>query len=141
MEYKDKLALDMGRRNFLRQMGYLAGGAALLSSAPWLTSCTPEKLAMTGKEVARIALIGTGSRGQYHIHNLFLMPHAKIVALCDIYDVNLQAAAALCPDSPRLYTDYHKLLEDKQIDGVIISTPLGSHAQITLDALSAGKHV
>ncbi len=141
MEYKDKLALDMGRRNFLRQMGYLAGGAALLSSAPWLTSCTPEKLSMTGKEVARIALIGTGSRGQYHIHNLLLMPHAKIVALCDIYDVNLQAAAALCPDSPRLYTDYHKLLEDKQIDGVIISTPLGSHAQITLDALSAGKHV
>ncbi len=141
MEYKDKLALDMGRRDFLKQMGYLAGGAALLSTAPWLSSCTPEKLASTGKEVARIALIGTGSRGQYHIHNLLLFPHARIVALCDIYDVNLKAAAALCPDSPRLYSDYHKLLEDKDIDGVIISTPLGSHARITLDALSAGKHV
>ncbi len=140
MEYKDKLALDMGRRDFIKQVGYLAGGAALLSSAPWLTSCMPEKLSMTGNEIARIALIGTGSRGQYHIHNLLLMPHAKIVALCDTYDVNLYAASALCPDA-KLYTDYHQVLDDKQIDGVIISTPLGSHAQITLDALSAGKHV
>lgn len=140
MEFKDKYELDMGRRNFLRQMGYLAGGAAVLSAAPWLTSCTPEKLAQTGRETARIALIGTGSRGQYHIHNLLLMPHAKIVALCDNYDVNLQAAAALCPDA-KLYSDYHKLLEDKDIDGVVISTPLGLHARMTLDSLSAGKHV
>jgi predicted dehydrogenase len=140
MEFKDKYELDMGRRNFLRQMGYLTGGAAVLTAAPWLTSCTPEKLAQTGRETARIALIGTGSRGQYHIHNLLLMPHAKIVALCDNYDVNLQAAAALCPDA-KLYSDYHKLLEDKDIDGVVISTPLGLHAQMTLDSLSAGKHV
>lgn len=128
------------RREFLKQLGCVAGGAALLAGAPWLSSCTPERIREISGEKARIALIGTGSRGQYHIHNLLLIPHAKIVALCDTYEPNLQAAAALCPGA-KLYRDYRKLLEDKEIDGVIISTPLGSHAAITLDALSAGKHV
>ena len=128
------------RREFLKQLGCMAGGAALLAGAPWLSSCTPERIREISGEKARIALIGTGSRGQYHIHNLLLIPHARIVALCDCYEPNLQAAAALCPGA-KLYRDYRKLLEDKEIDGVIISTPLGSHAAITLDALSAGKHV
>ncbi len=128
------------RREFLKQLGCVAGGAALLAGAPWLSSCTPERIREISGEKARIALIGTGSRGQYHIHNLLLIPHARIVALCDCYEPNLQAAAALCPGA-KLYRDYRKLLEDKDIDGVIISTPLGSHAAITLDALSAGKHV
>ena len=128
------------RREFLKQLGCVAGGAALLAGAPWLSSCTPARIREISGEKARIALIGTGSRGQYHIHNLLLIPHARIVALCDCYEPNLQAAAALCPGA-KLYRDYRKLLEDKDIDGVIISTPLGSHAAITLDALSAGKHV
>ena len=128
------------RREFLKQLGCVAGGAALLAGAPWLSSWTPERIREISGEKARIALIGTGSRGQYHIHNLLLIPHARIVALCDCYEPNLQAAAALCPGA-KLYRDYRKLLEDKDIDGVIISTPLGSHAAITLDALSAGKHV
>lgn len=128
------------RREFLKQLGCVAGGAALLAGAPWLSSCTPERIREISGEKARIALIGTGSRGQYHIHNLLLIPHARIVALCDCYEPNLQAAAALCPGA-KLYRDYRKLLEDKDIEGVIISTPLGSHAAITLDALSAGKHV
>lgn len=128
------------RREFLKQLGCVAGGAALLAGAPWLSSCTPERIREISGEKARIALIGTGSRGQYHIHNLLLIPHARIVALCDCYEPNLQAAAALCPGA-KLCRDYRKLLEDKDIDGVIISTPLGSHAAITLDALSAGKHV
>ena len=128
------------RREFLKQLGCVAGGAALLAGAPWLSSCTPERIREISGEKARIALIGTGSRGQYHIHNLLLIPHARIVPLCHCYEPNLQAAAALCPGA-KLYRDYRKLLEDKDIDGVIISTPLGSHAAITLDALSAGKHV
>lgn len=127
------------RRDFLKHLGFM-GGAALLAGAPWLSSCTPGRLKEISGQQARIALIGTGSRGQYHIHNLQLIPHARIVALCDSYEPNLQAAAELCPGA-KLYRDYRKLLEDKEIDGVIISTPLGSHAAITLDALSAGKHV
>lgn len=132
--------VDLGLRRFIKSLGYIAGGSVLLSATPWLVSCTPEKL----KEVrsgglARIGIIGTGSRGQYHIHNLLEIPFARIVALCDTYQVNLDAAAVLVPGA-RLYTDYRKLLEDKDIDGVVIATPLGLHAQMTIDSLAAGKH-
>lgn len=132
--------VDLNLRRFIKNLGYIAGGAALAATVPWLSACTPEKLQEIGRRRARVALIGTGSRGQYHIHNLKLIPHAQIVALCDTYAPNLEAAHALCPEA-RVCTDYRRLLEDKEIDGVIISTPLNMHAPITLDALAAGKHV
>ena len=131
--------VDLSLRKFIKDLGCIAGGTALLATTPWLKSCTPEKLAEIKKEKARIALIGTGSRGQYHIVNLLRIPHAQIVALCDNYPVNLEAAHAMVPDA-RTYTDYREMLECADIDGVVIATPLGSHAQITLDCLAAGKH-
>lgn len=133
--------IDKSLRKFIKDLGYITGGAALLSMTPWLSSCTPEKLAEIQKErKARVALIGCGSRGQYHLVSLKSISHAEVVALADIYKPNLDAASAMFPKA-KTYTDYHRLLEDKEIDGVIIATPLGSHAQITLDSLSAGKHV
>ena len=136
---ENQQGVDLSLRKFIKELGCIAGGTALLATTPWLKSCTPEKLAEIQKEKARIGIIGTGSRGQYHIVNLLQIPHAQIVALCDNYDVNLEAAHAMVPDA-RTYTDYHELLDCKDIDGVIIATPLGAHAQITLDSLAAGKH-
>ena len=132
--------VDLGLRRFIKDLGYIAGGSLFLSTTPWLASCTPEKFKEAASSgTARLGLIGTGSRGQYHIHNILEIPCAKIVALCDTYQVNLDVAAALVPNA-KLYTDYRKLLEDKEIDGVIIATPLGLHAQMTIDSLAAGKH-
>ena len=140
MRNKIEKGVDLNLRQFIKSLGYIAGGTALLASTPWLSSCTPEKLKEIRNEKARIALIGTGSRGQYHIHNLKEIPHARIVAVCDNYAPNLQQAVELCPGA-KAYTDYRKLLESADIDGVIISTPLNWHAPIVLDALAAGKHV
>ena len=78
-------------------MGRLTGGVTLLAATPWLTFCTPEKHREIAGERARVALIGTGSRGQYHLHNLRAIPHAEVVALCDDYEPNLRAAQRLCP--------------------------------------------
>ena len=37
--------VDLGLRRFIKQLGYAAGGTAFLAGmAPWLTSCTPEKI-------------------------------------------------------------------------------------------------
>ena len=129
MYSNDPSGVDLSLRRFIKELGCIAGGTALLATTPWLKSCTPEKLSEAARNgMARIGMIGTGSRGQYHIHNLLQIPCARIVALCDTYPVNLDAASALVPDAKR-YTDYHRLLEDP-----------GSHARITLDSLSAGKH-
>jgi predicted dehydrogenase len=140
MDKKKDKGVDLSLRQFIKDLEYVVGGAALLASTPWLISCTPDKLKDIRNEKARIALIGTGSRGQYHIHNLKKIPHAQIVAVCDNYVPNLQTAQELCPNA-KAYTDYQQLLESKEIDGVVISTPLNWHAPIILDALAAGKHV
>lgn len=131
--------VDLGLRQFIKNLGYIAGGSVLLGSIPWLESCTPEKLNEIKNQKARIALIGTGSRGVYHIYNLLKIPHAEIVALCDNYPPNLRKASELCPKA-KTYSDYKKMLESKEIDGVIISTPLNWHAPMVLDSLAAGKH-
>lgn len=132
--------VDLSLRKFIKDLGYLAGGTALLAASPWLTACTPEKLREISGNRARVALIGTGSRGQYHLHNLKLIPHAEVVALCDNYEPHLKQALEIFPEA-RTYTDYRKMLEAKDIDGVIIATPLNWHAPMVLDAMAAGKHV
>ncbi len=138
---KNDVPVDKSLRSFIKSLAYMAGGTAFLASTtPWLASCTPEKLEEIKKEKARVALIGAGSRGQYHIHNLLNIPHADLVTICDPYKVNLDAALALYPTAKGC-ADYREVLEDKNIDGVIIATPLHLHACITIDALAAGKHV
>lgn len=138
---EEKKEVSLGLRKFIKELGYITGGTMLLAMTPWLSSCTPEKLEEVSKErKARIALIGCGSRGQYHLVNLKSIKHASLVALCDIYKPNLDAAKAMFPEA-KTYKDYRKMLESKEIDGVIIAVPLGLHAQVTLDALEAGKHV
>lgn len=140
MAKENRKQVDLSLRQFIKDLGYITGGGALLSSVPWLQSFTPDKLNEIKKEKARIALIGTGSRGQYHIHNLLEIGHAEIVALCDNYAPNLKEAHALYPKA-KTYTDYKKLLESNDIDGVVIATPLNWHAPMVLDSLAAGKHV
>ena len=137
---QNKKAVDLSLRQFIKDLGNIAGGTALLASTPWLQSFTTDKLSEIKKEKARLAVIGTGSRGQYHIHNMLEIGHLEIVALCDNYMPNLKDAAALCPKA-KTYTDYKKLLDSAEIDGVVIATPLNWHAPIVLDALNAGKHV
>lgn len=140
MSRKKELQIDTGLRQFIKDLGHIAGGTALLAAAPWLQSFTPEKEKEIKNEKARIGFIGTGSRGQYSILAVQNIPHAEITALCDNYPPNLKTASELCPKA-KTYIDYKKLLESPDIDGVIISTPLNWHAPMVLDALSAGKHV
>lgn len=53
----------------------------------------------------RFGVIGTGSRGQYHMRNLLSVPNAGITALCDNYAHNLDKASAIAPGAKR-YDDY-----------------------------------
>ena len=128
---------NMTRKEFLASLGTLSLGLGLF---PWLQSCTPAKVSLTRGEKARLGIIGTGSRGRFHLANLLVETRAEVVALCDDYLPHLDEASAMCP-SARRYTDYRQLLEDADVDGVIICTPLHLHACMTLDAFSAGKHV
>ncbi len=127
----------MNRKDFMGKIGVSVATAALF---PWLKSCSDKAISDISGNKARIGIIGTGSRGCYHINNLLGMPFAEITALCDIYKPHLEDASLICPNA-KLYNDYRNLLEDKNVDGVVICTPLNLHGKMTIDTLDAGKHV
>lgn len=126
----------MDRREFIKDVGMLGG---LLSAFPWLYSCTREAKSEVMGERVRLGIIGTGSRGMFHINNLLTIPSMEIVALCDNYAPHLQDAATLCPKA-KTFADYRDLLALPEVDGVFVVTPLHQHAHITIDSLKAGKH-
>ena len=130
----------MNRKEFLSDCGKIGFAGVTLSLFPWLQSCSEKAKQEVQGEKARIGIIGTGSRGCFHIKHLVQMPNVEVVALCDNYRPHLEDAAQYYPQA-KLYDDYHHLLEQRDVEGVIIATPLYLHASMTLDALSAGKRV
>lgn len=92
-------------------------------------------------EVIRVGLIGTGQRGVGIASILKKLSGIELVACCDIFEDNLRTGLALAVSKAKGYRDYRKMLEDKNVDAVIIATPLNLHYQMTVDSLDAGKHV
>ncbi|MDR1666689.1 MAG: Gfo/Idh/MocA family oxidoreductase [Bacteroidales bacterium] len=129
----------MERRNFIKEIGMMGGSGLLVSAFPWLHSCTLEAEKEIKGEKARLGVIGTGSRGMYHLNHLLTLPHVEVVALCDNYEPHLKQAAALFPNA-KTFSRHTDLLSMPGIDGVFVVTPLSEHAHITIDALKAGKH-
>ena len=90
-------------------------------------------------QTIRLAVVGAG-RGRSHIQTAkSLSPLIQVTAICD------DNAESLAPwrdeDEVRLFTDYSDVLSDSAIDAVCIATPIQLHAQQSIQALQAGKHV
>tara|TARA_B100001057_G_scaffold491180_1_gene580893 strand:- start:302 stop:1489 length:1188 start_codon:yes stop_codon:yes gene_type:complete len=90
-----------------------------------------------------LGVIGTGGRGQGIIKLLDNITGVNVIAACDTLAFRLEEGFELIKSNKnaKAYKDYRKLLENKNIDGVIISTPLNTHDKIAVDALDADKHV
>ena len=70
-----------------------------------------------------IGIIGTGDRGQGLMRLINQIDGIKLVAICDNLQFRLDQAAIISPKSKQ-YSNYKKLLSNKNLDAVIISTPL-----------------
>jgi len=86
-------------------------------------------------------LIGTGGRGQYLLGQMATLDNARCLAICDIDDEALKKGAMSTTQKPREYKDYRELLAAKDIEAVLIATPVYTHYPILEDCLRAGKHV
>jgi len=128
---------NIDRRQFLKNMGMISGGV-LLATSPWFSAFSEQKQTIGSK--ARIGIIGPGSRGQFLMSFLVQNPKVEIVAVCDLYQPAIVAALKIAPKA-KVYTDYQKLLDDKNVDAVLIATPLHLHYEMVMDAFDAGKHV
>jgi predicted dehydrogenase len=93
-------------------------------------------------EKVRIGFIGCGLIGLRHIADFKKLPEADLVAVSDVYDARvIRAKADIGGSNVKGYADFRKLLEDKDVDAVIVSTPDHWHALQTIMACAAGKDV
>ncbi|KAA9005410.1 Gfo/Idh/MocA family oxidoreductase [Paenibacillus spiritus] len=91
----------------------------------------------------RIGIIGCGgiANGK-HMPALKAIKEAQMVAFCDIVPERAEKAKSQFGDeNAAVYTDYRELLADGSIDVVHVCTPNISHAEISIAAMEAGKHV
>jgi predicted dehydrogenase len=89
-----------------------------------------------------IGLIGAGGRGRYVTSSMLKAPGTELVATCDVFAPNAeQASKELLDGHAKIFQDFRKLLEIKELDAVCVATPDHWHAIPTVLALEAGKHV
>lgn len=128
---------EFTRREFLKQFSIFAG------TLPWISVlCThPTSSKTIPSDRIRVGIIGIGSRGTKLLLHLQTIPEVEITAVCDDYHPHLYEGKRLTQGKAKTFLDYHELLAAKGIDAVVIATPLHLHAQMSCDALGAGKHV
>ena len=120
--------MDLSRRMFV---GALGAPALMLGQSP--------------NDTIRVAFIGTGNRGSYLLRHTLKLPGVQVVAVCDIDPGNLKKAqdqAAAAGHKADTYSDFRQMLDDrKDIDAVVIATPVDVHKGTAIAALELGKHV
>lgn len=94
-------------------------------------------------EKLKIGLIGNGGICQAHYGAYQTMPdRAEVYALCDINkDRALEMAKRIGVPEERVFSDVHEMVKLKEIDAVDVCTWNNGHAECTIAALNAGKHV
>jgi predicted dehydrogenase len=133
---------ELNRRSFVKTAAAVTAAAAAVTSTGPLV-----RTAKAAGEKVQYGFIGPGSRGgrllERHLQHI---PSGECVAICDIYQPNLDKAMDIFrgkPDGtpPKPYTDYNALLADPNVEAVFITVPLFMHYPIMKAALEAGKHV
>ncbi len=97
--------------------------------------------ALGANETVGVGVIGSGGRGRLLTSNFKEQAGVEMRAVCDVYEPNLRRGLEAAGGQAKSYSDYRGLLDSKAIDAVIIATPDHWHAQMTIDAVAAGKDV
>lgn len=136
------------RRVFLRKaaaLGAVAGAASLLRTPVFGQDQAPSANVIGANDRIAVAYIGTGKQGMAHIRLEKEDAHKNNivqVAVCDLYQKHLDEAAKFIGlEAKDCHRDHRRLLERKDIDAVVLAPVDNWHAQCSIDALDAGKHV
>ncbi len=116
------------RREFLKQA---AASAAFSLSYP-----TGRVLGANDR--VRLGIIGPGARGKELMREFLKAPNVEFVAAADVYTLRLEEVKQLAPQA-KTVSDHRHLLDMKEVDAVIVATPLHCHTRHFLDTLAAGK--
>jgi len=150
---------SINRRSFIQKTSLATAAMSVLgaSSCQEETTASPAQGAYLGGfaapklETIRAAFIGVGHRGKGHIRNFSRLTQTEVVAISDLYQDNVDKAAAIVQEEQpqnnnpiALYagedTLWKKMLEEVRPDVVFISTNWANHAPMAIAAMEAGAH-
>ncbi len=101
----------------------------------------PMTATFAAQEPVSVGIVGCGFVTlRHHLPAIAAIPGARVVALADCDAGALERAGEMASRAV-LHARAAALLEDARVEAVAICTPVGSHAELTLAALSAGRHV
>ena len=90
--------------------------------------------------VVGVGIVGCGYWGPNLIRNFASTPGARLAAICDLNEQRLGMFVAQHPGA-KGFTRYEEMLKRRDVDAVVIATPVASHFELAKKALMAGKHV
>lgn len=120
--------LGQTRRTFLKKAAL--GTAAVLAYPP--------STVLGANDRVRVGMIGVGDRGTDLLGQIRSVQNVELVAMADVYSRRRDQAKSKVPDI-QTFDDYRRLLDMKDIDAVIVASPLHCHVRHFLDTLAAGK--
>jgi predicted dehydrogenase len=124
------MSRSTNRRNFLKTTAAIGAGY-------WVAERSLAAESKSPNEKLNIGVIGSAGRGAANTGGC---ASENIVALCDVNEKNLAGAAQKYPQA-KTYRDWRKLVDQKDIDAVIVSTTDHTHALASVWAMNRGKHV
>lgn len=123
----------MQRRDFIKLAG-LSSAGLLAGARPAFAARRP----LSANDKLNVGVISVSSRGGENL--AAVATTENIVALCDVDDQRLNAAAQKFPGA-KLYHDFRRLIDQKDIDAIVVSTPDHTHAVAAVRALKSGRHL
>lgn len=119
------------RRKFLRSTAAIAAGVTII----------PRQVLGRGfiapSDQLTKGIIGLGGMGRGHIG----LAGTRVVALCDVDQTHLAAAAKMVGSGVKTMLDYHELIAMPEVDIVHIATPPHWHGIMSIEAAKAGKDI
>lgn len=91
--------------------------------------------------MVKIAIIGTGGMAGSHVENFTKIPGCRISAVCDIDNIKAQKFIEKYNLSVPIFSNITELLRNTDCDAFSNVTPDAYHAEISLEAIAAGKHI
>lgn len=127
----------------INRRGFMTSVAAGATAAPTVTG---RKSGPVGAgDRIRAAFIGVGGMGRSNLRSFMLMDEVSVAAVCDVWEHNLQMAARMTEGqeggAAKTFSDFRRVLELRDVDVVVVSTPDHWHALPAILACQAGKDV
>ncbi|MFZ1289895.1 MAG: Gfo/Idh/MocA family oxidoreductase [Melioribacteraceae bacterium] len=123
---------NITRREFLTKTAIATVG---VSAIPLMSKT------LQSNDIVNIGIIGTGDRGAELVKIASQVHEIRVIACCDVLPEHLQDGLQYAAKGAKGYSDYKEMLKNRELDAVIVCTPLYLHYQMSIDALDAGKHV